>query len=57
MHKLPPTDASGGVSFFVVMALIVGGYLSSTIALAFGGAVRRGSGASWPWASSRCSER
>jgi hypothetical protein len=38
VHKLPPTDASGSVSFFVVMALIVGGYLSATIALAFGGA-------------------
>ncbi len=37
VHKLPPGDAGGGVSFFVVMALIVGGYLSSTIAMAFGG--------------------
>ena len=42
-HPLPPGDAGGGVSFFVVMALIVGGYLSSTIGLAFGGrATRRG---------------
>ncbi len=42
-HPLPPRDASGAVSFFVVMALIVGGYLASTIALAFGGqATRRG---------------
>ena len=40
-HPLPPGDASGAVSFFVVMALIVGGYLSSTIALAFGGAATR----------------
>jgi hypothetical protein len=36
-HPLPPGDASGGVSFLVVMALIIGGYLSSTIAMAFGG--------------------
>jgi hypothetical protein len=36
-HPLPPGDAGGGVSFIVVMALIVGGYLSSTIAMAFGG--------------------
>lgn len=42
-HPLPSGDASGAVSFFVVMALIVGGYLASTIALAFGGeATRRG---------------
>jgi len=42
-HPLPPGDASGGVSCFVVMALIIGGYLSSTIAMAFGGrATRRG---------------
>jgi len=36
-HPLPSGDASGAVSFFVVMALIIGGYLSSTIAMAFGG--------------------
>ena len=42
-HPLPSGDASGAVSFFVVMALIVGGYLSSSIGLAFGGrATRRG---------------
>ncbi len=42
-HPLPPGDASGGVSFFVVMALIIGGYLCSTIGLTFGGrATRRG---------------
>ncbi len=42
-HPLPSGDASGAVSFFVVMALIIGGYLSSTIAMAFGGrATRRG---------------
>ena len=37
VHPLPPGDAGGTVSFLVVMALIVGGYLSSTIAMAFGG--------------------
>jgi hypothetical protein len=42
-HPLPPGDTSGGASFFVVMALIIGGYLSSTIGLAFGGrATKRG---------------
>ena len=42
-HPLPSGDASGTVSFLVVMALIIGGYLSSTIAMAFGGqATRRG---------------
>jgi hypothetical protein len=40
-HPLPPGDASGAVSFFVVMALIIGGYLSSTIAMAFGGRATR----------------
>ncbi len=40
-HPLPSGDASGGASFFVVMALIIGGYLSSTIALAFGGRATR----------------
>jgi hypothetical protein len=40
-HPLPSGDASGAVSFFVVMALIVGGYLSSTIAMAFGGRATR----------------
>jgi hypothetical protein len=43
VHKLPAGDAGGTVSFLVVMALIVGGYLSSTIGMAFGGrATRRG---------------
>ena len=37
VHPLPPGDISGTVSFLVVMALIIGGYLSSTIAMAFGG--------------------
>ena len=40
-YPLPPGDANGAMSFFVVMALIVGGYLSSTIALAFGGRTTR----------------
>jgi hypothetical protein len=40
-HPLPSGDASGAVSFFVVMALIVGGYLSSTLAMAFGGGASR----------------
>ncbi len=43
VHVLPAGDAGGSVSFLVVMALIIGGYLSSTIAMAFGGpATRRG---------------
>src|SRR5262249_27528973 len=37
VHTLPPGDAGGNVSFLVVMALIIGGYLASTIAMAFGG--------------------
>jgi hypothetical protein len=41
VHPLPPEDAGGSVSFLVVMALIVGGYLSSTIATAFGGGMPR----------------
>jgi hypothetical protein len=40
-HPLPPGDAAGAASFFVVMALIIGGYLSSTIAMAFGGSATR----------------
>ena len=36
-----PATPSGTVSFLVVMALIVGGYLSSTIAMAFGGPATR----------------
>jgi hypothetical protein len=40
-HPLPSGDAGGAVSFFVVMALIVGGYLSSTLAMAFGGSATR----------------
>jgi len=43
VHGLPPGDAGGNVSFFAVMALILGGYLSSTIATVFTGtATRRG---------------
>jgi len=41
VHPLPPGDASGSASFFVVMALVIGGYLSSTIAMVFGGAATR----------------
>jgi hypothetical protein len=36
-HPLPGGDAGGNVSFLVVMALIVGGYLASTIGMAVGG--------------------
>ena len=43
VHTLPTGDTSGNVSFLVVMALIVGGYLASTFGMAFGGsATRRG---------------
>ena len=43
VHALPTGDESGSVSFLVVMALIVGGYLASTIGMVFGGsATRRG---------------
>jgi hypothetical protein len=41
VHTLPTGDASGNVSFLVVMALIVGGYLASTIGMVFGGAATR----------------
>jgi hypothetical protein len=37
VHTLPANDAAGNVSFLVVMALIIGGYLASTIGMAFGG--------------------
>jgi hypothetical protein len=36
-HTLPAGDAGGSASFLVVMALIIGGYLASTIGMAFGG--------------------
>jgi hypothetical protein len=43
VHTLPAGDKIGNVSFLVVMALIVGGYLASTIGMVFGGsATRRG---------------
>jgi hypothetical protein len=52
VHALPTGDASGSVSFLVAMALIVGGYLASTIGLVFGGsATRRGRLASLALAS------
>ncbi len=37
VHPLPSGDAGGSASFLVVMALIIGGYLASTIGMAFGG--------------------
>jgi hypothetical protein len=37
VHALPSGDTFGNVSFLVVMALIIGGYLASTIGMAFGG--------------------
>jgi hypothetical protein len=37
VHRLPKGDAAGIVSFLVTMALIVGGYLSATMVMAFGG--------------------
>ena len=37
VHPLPPGDRNGAVSFLVVMALVVGGYLSATIATTIGG--------------------
>jgi Protein of unknown function (DUF3533) len=41
VHTLPAGDAGGTVSFLVVMALIIGGYLASTIGMAFGGQATR----------------
>ena len=55
-HALPPGDASGTVSFLVVMALIIGGYLSSRSGWRTVGE-RRGAGASPPWLSPPWSER
>src|SRR5690348_10162136 len=37
VHALPSGDRVGNVSFLVVMALIIGGYLASTFGMAFGG--------------------
>ena len=37
VHPLPKGDAVGIVSFLLTMALVVGGYLSATMAMAFGG--------------------
>jgi hypothetical protein len=46
VHPLPSGDAAGAVSFLITMALVVGGYLSATMAMAFGGpATQRGRGA------------
>jgi hypothetical protein len=41
VHPLPTGDASGNVSFLLVMALILGGYLASTIGMVFGGSATR----------------
>jgi hypothetical protein len=52
VHRLPAGDTVGNVSFLVVMSLIVGGYLASTIGMVFGGsATRRGRLASLALAS------
>jgi hypothetical protein len=37
VHPLPKRDAAGIVPFLITMALVVGGYLSATMAMAFGG--------------------
>lgn len=39
VHPLPRHDAAGIVPFLVTMALVVGGYLSATMAMAFGGPI------------------
>ena len=41
LHPLPAGDSGGIASFLVVMALIVGGYLASTITMAYGGSATR----------------
>jgi hypothetical protein len=41
VHTLPAGDAGGNASFLVVMALIIGGYLASTIGMVFGGRATR----------------
>lgn len=42
VHALPNGDRSGAVPFLVVMALVIGGYLSATIATTIGGPATRG---------------
>ena len=37
VHPLPTRDPTGIVPFLITMALVVGGYLSATMAMAFGG--------------------
>jgi hypothetical protein len=37
VHPLPKGDAAGIVSFLLTMALVVGGYLTATMAMVFGG--------------------
>jgi len=39
VHPLPTRDPSGIVPFLITMALVVGGYLSATMVMAFGGPV------------------
>jgi hypothetical protein len=41
LHPLPKGDATGSVSFLLAMALVVGGYLTATMAAAFGGPTTR----------------
>ena len=41
VHPLPSGDRSGAVPFLVVMALVIGGYLSATIATTIGGPATR----------------
>jgi hypothetical protein len=41
VHPLPSGDRSGSVPFLVVMALVIGGYLSATIATIIGGPATR----------------
>ena len=42
VHPLPRNDSSGSVAFLVTMALVVGGYLSATIARAVAGEATQG---------------
>jgi hypothetical protein len=41
IHPLPSGDELGNVSFLLAMALIIGGYIASTIASTFGGSATR----------------
>ena len=57
VHPLPPGDRSGAVSFLVTMALVVGGYLSATIATTVAAAATGRRGRAPILAALRCSER